>query len=103
MPAVATKKNKMSSKAELPIMAAATESIIFAAEAADFLASRPTREKLLSYQPSMAAKRRLKTLMTKQRETSLTRAESQELAQFQQTEILLRLIKARLRQRKARP
>ena len=90
------------SELEFQIMAVTSQPIIFAAEAADFLASRPTQEKLLAYQPSPAAKRRLKTLLTKQREVSLTHSESQELAQFQQTEILLRLIKARLHQPKAR-
>ena len=84
-------------------MAEVTAPVIFADEAAEFLAARPTRAELLAYRPSPTAQRRLKHLLNQQRESTLTPAESQELMQFQQTEILLRLIKARLRRRQARP
>ena len=70
---------------------------IFVDEIANFLASQPSREELLVYRPSESAERRLGDLLLRQRESSLSRDESLELAQFQQAEILMRLIKARLR------
>ena len=69
----------------------------FVDEVADFLASQPSREELLAYRASESAEERLQELLAKQRDSELTHEESLDLAQFQQTEILLRLIKARLR------
>ena len=70
---------------------------IFLDEVAQFLASQPSHDELLKYRPSESAERRLDELLSKQRTTSLSHDESLELVQFQQTEILLRLVKARLR------
>ncbi len=78
-------------------MSIASPPVIFVDEVANFLASQPSREELLEYRPSEIAEHRLDELLSKQRESNLSRDESLELVQFQQTEILLRLVKARLR------
>jgi len=78
-------------------MSIASPPVVFVDEVANFLASQPSREQLLAFRPSETAEQRLHELLTKRRECSLSHEESLELAQFQQTEILLRLIKARLR------
>jgi len=78
-------------------MIEAPEKIIFVDEVADFLAGRPSTEQILSYRPSNAVESRFGELIEKKRNSELTADEEGELSEFQQTEILLRLIKAKLR------
>uniref|UniRef100_A0A7C2NVU0 Uncharacterized protein n=1 Tax=Schlesneria paludicola TaxID=360056 RepID=A0A7C2NVU0_9PLAN len=67
-------------------------------EVADFLASQPARHELLDYQPSAAATERARDLLNRSSSGLLTADEEDELHQFEQAELLIRLIKARLRQ-----
>ncbi|MDA0837087.1 MAG: hypothetical protein O3B01_05455 [Planctomycetota bacterium] len=78
-------------------MLEAPEKIIFVEEVADFLADRPSPEQILAYRPSNAVQGRFTELLEKKRNGELTANEEEELSEFQQTEILLRLIKAKLR------
>jgi hypothetical protein len=70
-------------------------------EIAEFLASTPSREQLLNYRPSEPVQRRARELLAKQGEEQLTKEEQQELDEFLQAEILMRLVKAKLHARKA--
>jgi hypothetical protein len=78
-------------------MATAERQVLFIDEVADFLTSKPSREQIVSYHPSSEVEERFELLLEKLRDNSLTLDERDELEQFQQTEILVRLIKARLR------
>jgi hypothetical protein len=66
-------------------------------EVAEFLASSPTPEQILAFRPSEPVQRRARELLARQNAGQLTREEERELAQFENTEILMRLVKARLR------
>lgn len=66
-------------------------------EVAEFLASRPTREQLLNYHPSDRAQQRARELLAKNRASCLSEEERRELDQFEQTEILMQLVKAKAR------
>lgn len=66
-------------------------------EVAEFLATRPTKEELLAYRPSTAAQERLSALLSRAKNEELTADENTELDQFEQVELLMRLVKARLR------
>jgi hypothetical protein len=70
-------------------------------EVADFLASCPSREVLLAYRPSTEAQERLARLLAKSKTGRLTADEQWELDQFEHLEMLLQMIKARLRAPKA--
>jgi len=78
-------------------MATVVESILFVDEVAEFFATRPSREQVLAYRPSDAVQERFHELVERKGDSGLTAEEEAELSQFEQTEILLRLIKARLR------
>lgn len=69
----------------------------FLDEVAEFLAGQPTREELLAYRPSPEAQSRVEILLRIAQAGTLSAEEATELQQFQQTENLMRLIKARLR------
>jgi hypothetical protein len=71
-------------------------------EIADFLASRPSRELLLAYHPSAAIQERVQELLEKSKPGRMTSDEQWELDQFEHTEMLMQLIKARLRVEVAR-
>ena len=73
----------------------------FASEFAEFLASQPTRQDLLAYRPSQHWQRRAGELLQKQNEGAISREEKQELEEFAHAERLIRLIKARLRSNRA--
>jgi hypothetical protein len=66
-------------------------------EVADFLASCPSPEALLAYRPSPDAQQRLATLLARTKSGRLTEEEQWELDQFEHVEMLLQMIKARLR------
>lgn len=70
-------------------------------EVADFLASRPSEEAILAYRPSPQTRERLSKLMARTKTGRLTDEEQWELDQFEHLEMLLQLIKARLRTPKA--
>jgi hypothetical protein len=72
-----------------------------AEEIADFFASCPTAEEILSYRPSAKAQKRLSSLLAKEERARLTEDEQEELDVFEHAEALLQLVKARLRARKA--
>ena len=79
-------------------MSSVLEQVIYLDEVAGFLASRPSREETLAYRPSPVIETRFQELVGRQRAGDQTDNEKEELEQFQQTEMLLRLLKARLRQ-----
>jgi hypothetical protein len=69
-------------------------------ELADLLASCPTREKLLSYRPSSRIQERAGDLLQKLKNGRLTADEERELDQFEHAEMLMQMVKARLRANK---
>jgi hypothetical protein len=68
-------------------------------EVLDFLASSPTAEQLVNYQPPAALQQRLSELLQKNRSFRLTEAEDEELQEFlRMNRFMSRLkLKARLR------
>lgn len=72
-----------------------------AEEIADFFASCPTPEEILSYRPSARAQKRLRGLLDKGERDRLTEDEERELDAFEHAEALLQLVKARVRARGA--
>jgi hypothetical protein len=80
---------------------AATETVAWlTAEIADFLATCPSREELLRYRPSDQTQQRLRELLQKSKDGSITKNKQWELDQYEHAEMLMSLIKARLRSRK---
>ena len=79
-------------------MSAVLDRVIYLDEVADMLAARPARDEILAFRPSAEVETRFAELIAKQRAEGLSDDEQEELEQFQQTEMLLRLLKARLRQ-----
>jgi hypothetical protein len=67
-------------------------------EVAVFLASQPSREELLGFRPSADAAQRAQDLLDRSAAGTLTAEETEELQQFEQTELLVRLIKAQVHQ-----
>ena len=72
-------------------------------EIVDFITSAPQPEQILNFKPSMAAQRRLETLLEKKREEGLNDNEKHELEQYLTIEHIMRLAKARARQRITTP
>ncbi|MGH7200907.1 MAG: hypothetical protein ACREJB_09905 [Planctomycetaceae bacterium] len=66
-------------------------------EIAELLADDPSRDQLLAFRPSEAAQQRASQLLAKLKDESLTFDERRELDQFEHAELLMRLLKARLR------
>jgi hypothetical protein len=68
-------------------------------EVLDFLASSPTAEQLVNYQPPAVLQQRLSELLQKNRNVRLTEAEGEELQEFlRMNRFMSRLkLKARLR------
>lgn len=79
-------------------MSTMLDHVVYLDELADFLTTRPSREELLEFHPSELVESRFAELMSKQRDAGLLAEEQEELDQFRQAELLLRLLKARLRQ-----
>jgi hypothetical protein len=69
-------------------------------ELADFLASCPSREQLLNYHPSAAVQERARELLDKSEAGRISDDEQWELDQFEHAEMLMQLIKARVRVKK---
>jgi hypothetical protein len=66
-------------------------------ELADFLASGPSPKQLLKFRPSKAVQRRARELLARLKDDRITDEEKFELDQFVQAELLMRLVKARIR------
>jgi hypothetical protein len=82
-------------------MAATQMSILFLDEVVELLTSGPSREQLLNYRPSEQVQQRARELLMKLNRGDVTPDEERELDQFQHVESLMRLVKARLRAKKA--
>ncbi|MCH7989777.1 MAG: hypothetical protein IID46_11605 [Planctomycetes bacterium] len=65
-------------------------------ELAGFLTSDPDCENLLNFRPSEEVQQRARILLEKLEEQTLSREEQIELEQFQNIELLMRLIKAKV-------
>ena len=65
-------------------------------ELAGFLTSDPGCENLLEFRPSEDVQQRARLLLERLKEQSLSREEQMELEQFQNIELLMRLIKAKV-------
>jgi hypothetical protein len=81
-------------------MATAQESIGWQ-EVAEFLASSPPQEQILAFRPSETLQARARELLLKQNEGSLSYEEERELDEFEHIERFMRLMKAKLRRKKA--
>ena len=68
-------------------------------EIVDFITSTPRPEQILGFKPSAAAQERLEDLLFKKREETLDDIEKHELEQYLTIEHIMRLAKARARQR----
>lgn len=66
-------------------------------EIADLFASCPDRETLSAFKPSEAVMSRARDLLSRQAEETLTPNEERELNELEQAELLMRLVKARVR------
>lgn len=64
-------------------------------EILDLLISQPTSEQIISFKVSEASQSRLQTLLQKNRETTLSPAESAELDLYEQLDTLIGLLKVR--------
>jgi hypothetical protein len=81
-------------------MPATQHMTLLTAEIADFLASCPSAEQLMKYRPSEEAQRRARELLHKNRDGTITRNEQWELDEYEYAEMLMQLVKAKLRSRK---
>jgi hypothetical protein len=81
-------------------MAAKRRTTWLTEEIADFLASCPSREQLMNYHPSGQVQERARELLEKSKSGRITADEQWELDQFEHAEILVQLIKARVRAEK---
>lgn len=68
-------------------------------EIVDFITSAPHPEQILSFRPSDKSVKRLEELVQKNQEDNLDEQEKNELQQYMLVEHLMRLAKARARQR----
>lgn len=66
-------------------------------EIADLFASCPDRKTLIGFKPSAAVQSRARDLLQKQAEGQLAQEEERELSELEQAELLMRLVKARVR------
>lgn len=71
-------------------------------EIADFLASSPPAEEILVFRPSPEVQARAGELLEKHKDGCLSLEERHELAEFEQAERLMRLVKARVQARRLR-
>ena len=70
-------------------------------EIVDFIASGPSSREVVEFEPSEEAQERLRELMDRKKDGELTAEERSELDHFLQLEHLMRLAKARARERLA--
>ncbi len=79
----------------LPSVANPTDTPIAYAEVLDFLITRPTPQKIVAFKVSAEAQERIRTLLDKNREGSLTEIETAELDLYEQLEHMMILLKAK--------
>lgn len=60
----------------------------------DFLTSQPTAEQIAAFRPTPEMQARLKNLIEKERNNGLTQKEKEELAEYEQIEHLIIMLKA---------
>jgi hypothetical protein len=60
----------------------------------DFLTSQPTPEQIATFRPTPAMQKRLSYLLTRSQEENLTPEETQELAEYEQIEHLIIMLKS---------
>jgi hypothetical protein len=72
-------------------------------EIAIFFASCPTPEEILAFRPSSRARKRLDTLLTRVKRDRQTPDEERELDANEHAEMLMQLVKARVRNRTQEP
>lgn len=70
-------------------------------EIIDFIASGPSPQEILAFKPSASMQNRVDELLEKKRESGLSESEAREVEQFLMVEHIMRLAKARARQRLA--
>jgi hypothetical protein len=68
-------------------------------EFVDFIAAGPSSERVASFQPSETSRQRVSELLAREKSTGLSPEEASELDHYLQLEHLMRLAKARARQR----
>jgi len=70
-------------------------------EVIDFIASGPTPAQIIAFKPSVAMQKRVDELLEKKREKDISEAEAREVEQYLMVEHIMRLAKARARQKLA--
>ncbi len=65
-------------------------------ELADFLATSPTKKEVLAFRPSTRVQKRYRVLLAKHTRGDLEFAEEYELNQYEQLEMLMQRLKARI-------
>ena len=73
----------------------------FVKEFAEYLASAPNEDELLSFRPSKAAQKRASELLAKQNAGATTPQEQRELDQFYDLEMVMRFVKAQIHAKRA--
>ncbi len=68
-------------------------------ELVDFIAAGPSSESVATFQPSETSRQHVLTLLAREKSTGLSPEETSELDHYLQLEHLMRLAKARARQR----
>ena len=66
-------------------------------EIAELIASTPSAEEILTFRPSAEVQERARDLLDRLKRDSLSHEEEQELDQYEQAELLIRLVKAKVR------
>src|SRR5262249_4226493 len=82
-------------------MAAAQEPTWLTEDIADFLATFPNREQILKYRPSARTQDRVRELLHTLKSGRISSDERRELDQFEHAEMLMQMLKARLRASRA--
>ena len=93
--AVETILPSTSSSDLLPSVANPTDAPIAYAEVLDFLITRPTPQNIVAFKISPEAQERIRTLLDKNREGTLTETEAAELDLYEQLEHMMILLKAK--------
>ena len=78
-----------------PSVANPTDAPVAYAEVLDFLITRPTPEEIAAFKVSVEAQERIRTLLDKNREGTLTETETAELNLYEQLEHMMILLKAK--------
>lgn len=79
----------------LPSVAKPTDAPLAYAEVLDFLITRPTPQEIAAFKVSAEAQERIRTLLDKNREGTLSETETAELDLYEQLEHMMILLKAK--------